>query len=249
MAEKQKKAPQQQSAFEAELAEKKRQRQQQQVMQERKESLENKRNVLSKKMKEAVDKYIEYSQKYGEEDMRTQFQLMTINLLEPLSQFLEVILNMEETMTILDESMSIVEGSMEIIDHIIDPTRHQATGLFARARTRSRTKRFMNLWKGRLKQMQGMMQAMNSGVQIMTSEMSSMMASFGNFGGKKNKKQTTQGVGLNENARRMVEDRKRELGMDTEEGSTGESGGAGAPAGGAPTGASDGGPGGLDGLV
>ena len=33
MAEKQKKAPQQQSAFEAELAEKKRQRQQQQVMQ------------------------------------------------------------------------------------------------------------------------------------------------------------------------------------------------------------------------
>ena len=197
-------------------------------------------------MREAVDKYIEYAEKYGEDDMRTRFQAMTIMLIEPMSQVIEVVLAMEETMSIIDEALVIVEDTMSIIENIIDPKNHQAMGFFARLKTKRRMKRYMNVWKGRIKQIFALMGGMMKGAEDMTRSMASMM------GGMSNKKGGTTGVGLNPKALKMVNERKRELGMEATDASTSDDGvptggSSGAPTGGAS--ASDGGPGGLDGLV
>ena len=247
MASKQKNAPQK-SEFEIELEKRNEERRRQEEQKQRKESLENKRNTLNGKLREAIDKYIEYSQKYGEEDMRTQFQLVTVNLLQPLSMFVEVILNMQETLEVLDQSMEIVDQSMGIIDGILDTHNHPQTGLFGRMRTNMRMKRFMGAWKSRMKQIQGMMDSMSGGMKIITKEMTAMMATFSG-GGKKNKNQPASGGGLNDNARRMVQERKRELGMDTTEDSGDSTSSNGSSGGASSAPASDGGPGGLDGLV
>lgn len=246
MASRQKNAPQK-SEFELELERRNEERRVQEEQKKRKESLENKRNTLNGKLREAIDKYIEYSQKYGEEDMRTQFQLVTVNLLQPLAMFVEVVLNMQETLEVLDQTMSIVDQSMGIIDGILDTHNHPQVGLFGRMRTNMRMKRFMGAWKSRMKQIEGVMSSMSGGMKIITKEMTAMMATFSG-GGKKNKNQPASGGGLDGNAKRMVEERKRELGIDTTEGSGDTSGSAGGTSG-APAGSADGGPGGLDGLV
>lgn len=242
MAEKQKK--QQMSDFERELLETQKKREREQMIANRKQSISENRTRLEQHMREAVDKYIEYSEKYGEDDMRTRFQAMTIMLIEPMSQVIEVVLAMEETMSIIDEALVIVEDTMGIIENIIDPKNHQAMGFFARLKTKRRMKRYMNVWKGRIKQIFALMGGMMKGAEDMTRSMASMM------GGMSNKKGGSTGVGLNPKALKMVNERKRELGMDT----TGEPAGDGAPTGGstagsAPTGSGDGGPGGLEGLI
>ena len=240
MAQKQKKAPEK-SAFQSELERVKAEREQRMIAEQRRESMENKRNVLNAKLKEAVDKYINFSQQYGEEDMRTKFAAAQITLYTPLTEFVEVILNMEEMMSVLGESLDIVEDSMQIIDGYMDTSRHKPVGLFDRWRTKSRMKRYMNVFKSRIRQMQGMMDSMACGVQLITKEMSSMM---GSFGGGKSKNQASSGITLGDTAMKMINDRKRELGVDTTESASG-GGAASAPA----AGGSSGGPGGLDGLV
>ena len=102
-------------------------------------------------------------------------------------------------------------------------------------------KRYMNVFKSRIRQMQGMMDSMACGVQLITKEMSSMM---GSFGGGKSKNQASSGITLGDTAMKLINDRKRELGVDTTESASG-GGAASAPA----AGGSSGGPGGLDGLV
>ena len=241
MAEKQQKR--QMTDFERELLETKKKREREQMLTQRKERIDQNRNKLEAHMREAVDKYIEYAEKYGEDDLRTRFQAMTIMLIEPLNQVIEVILTMEETMSIIDEALVIVEDTMGIIENIIDPKNHQRMGFFGRLKSKMRMKRYMNVWKGRIKQLGDMMGAMMKGAEDMTRSMSQMMGSMSN------KKGGSTGVGLNPKALKMVNERKRELGMQTTD--TDETGAptGGAPTGGAPAGASDGGPGGLDGLV
>ena len=243
MAEKQKK--QQMSDFERELLETQRKREREQMIANRKQSIAENRTRLEEHMRPAVDRYIEYSEKYGEDDMRTRFQAMTIMLIEPMSQVIEVVLAMEETMSIIDEALVIVEDTMGIIENIIDPKNHQKMGLFARWKTNRRMKRYMTVWKNRIKQIFGLMGGMMKGAEDMTRSMASMM------GGMSNKKGGTTGVGLNPKALKMVNERKRELGMEATEtaGDDGlpTGGSSGAPTSGASS--SDGGPGGLDGLV
>ncbi|MBQ8374586.1 MAG: hypothetical protein IJX98_03295 [Clostridia bacterium] len=244
MATKQKKKPESQSTFQSELERIKVEREQKQQMVQHREALVHKRNNLGQKLTEAVDKYIDYQQQYGDEDMRTKFQLSTISLLEPLSQFLEVILNLEETMSLLNESLEIVEETMSIVDNLLDPSRHQKPGLFSRLRSKFRMRRYMSAWKGQIKRMQVMMDEMSTGVELMSKEMTAMMGSM-----TKTTKSGGTGGGLNPAALDMINKRRQERGLDTQSGG-GSSASGGAPAGGnAPTGGESGGPGGLDGLI
>lgn len=243
MAEKQKKA-QKPSAFQQQLVEMREKREREQMIAQRKERIEENRNKLDSHMREAVDKYIDYSQKYGEDDMRTRFQAMTIMLIEPLNQVIEVIFALEETMSIIDEALIIVEDTMSIIDNILDPKHHKKVGVFGRWKTKMRMKRYMGAWKGRIKQLGVIMGEMMKGTEEITQSITKMMGSMSNTKGG------TTGVGLNPKALKMVNDRKRELGMDTTETTDGDSAPTGGSTGGsAPTGGSSGGPGGLDGLI
>lgn len=219
-------------------------REREQMIAQRKEHIEQSKNKLAAHMLQAVDRYIEYSQKYGEDDVRTKFQAMTIMLSEKLNEIIEVIFGLQETMEVIDEALMIVEDTMSIIDNIMDPKHHKPMGWFGRWKTKMRMKRYMGVWTGRIKQLTGMMQGMMQGTEEITAEISKMMGSMSNS------KSGATGFGLDAKSMKLVNDRKRELGMDATE-TTGDDGApTGSVGGTAPTGGSSGGgPGGLDGLV
>ncbi|MBQ8374587.1 MAG: hypothetical protein IJX98_03300, partial [Clostridia bacterium] len=198
MAQQKKQKP---SAFQQELLEIKEKREHEQMIEQRKQRIEDNRNKLSAKMTEAVDKYIDYMEQYGEDDMRTRFQAMTIMLIEPLNQVIDVMLALEETMLMIDDALGVVEETMGIIEKIMDPKHRKKVGFFGRLISKMRMRRYMGAWKGRIKQLGAIMGEMMKGTEEITRSITSMMGSMSNTKGG------GTGVGLNSKARQLVEQR------------------------------------------
>ena len=223
-AQKQKK--QKPTEFQQQLMEMKQKREREQMIAQRKEHIENNRNRLDEHMRNAIDKYIEYSEK-DPDSLITRFQLMTISLIQPLNEVIETVFALEETMSIIDEALTIVEDTMSLIDSVLSPKTHKKVGIFGRWKTKMRMKRYMKVWQGRISQLGVIMKEMSNGTKEITSSISKMVGSMSNTKGD------LMSSGMDAKTMKLINDRKRERGIeatdagDINTGSTGSTGNAG----------------------
>ncbi|MDR3318804.1 MAG: hypothetical protein LBS99_05135 [Clostridiales bacterium] len=204
--------------------------------------LEESKQRIDAKIDASLTKYIDVCTKYDQEHPIARMTAAMLNILVPLQEFTDLILNMEDMMSMLNETLVLMDNALLMIDDFFTPET-QKYSVFRSIKQYFKRRRYWSQWKRRIQHVQSVFRNITGASAQFGKTLDKMSASFAPK--KKTKKGQTPAGALSPQVQMLLDKKLADSRADGTGGATGAPDFAPAPSGG---GSSTGAPG-VDDLI